>query len=82
MEEKVKIQKWGNDFGINIPLFIINELSLKEGNYLKIKDIDNKIIIEPEKTVSFNLSDMLNEITDNNLHNFIDWGKPEGNEIW
>jgi antitoxin MazE len=83
METKVKIQKWGNDLGINIPPVIANGLSLKEGLYVNIHDNGNRIIIEPSKpNVSYNLIDMLNEMTENNVHHCIETGKPTGNEIW
>ena len=83
METRIRIQKWGNDLGISIPLVIANELSLKEGLYMNIHDNGNKIIIEPVKPDnSYNLTDMLSKITENNIHNSIDTGIPIGNEIW
>jgi len=82
MVAKVKIQKWGNDLGVSIPLMIVNEMSLSEGRYVKIQDYENKIIIEPLKSEAYNLNDMLCEITENNIHHSIDWGTPVGNEIW
>ena len=56
MEARIKIQKWGNDLGINIPTMIAN--------------------------ISYNLTDMLSEITENNIHRCIETGTPTGNEIW
>ena len=83
MEASVKIQKWGNDLGINIPSIIANELSLREGLYVSIHEIGNRIIIEPSKpNISYNLTDMLSKITENNTHGCIETGMPIGNEIW
>ena len=83
MEAVVKIQKWGNDLGINIPPVIANELSLKEGLYVSVYENGNRIIIEPSKmNVSYNLKDMLNGITKNNVHRGIETGIAVGNEIW
>jgi antitoxin MazE len=83
MEAKIKIQKWGNDLGINIPPFIANGLSLREGLYVSVYEQENKIIIEPSKpNISYNLSDMLCEMTENNIHRCIETGSPIGNEIW
>ena len=83
MEARVKIQKWGNNLSISIPQVIASELSLREGLYMNIHDKGNKIIIEPdEPTGSYNLTDMLNEITENNTHQAVDTGIPVGNEIW
>jgi antitoxin component of MazEF toxin-antitoxin module len=51
MEARIKIQKWGNDLGINIPMVIANALSLREGLYVSVKDNGDRIIIEPLKRV-------------------------------
>lgn len=84
MEAKIKIQKWGNNLGISIPQGIAIGLSLREGLYVNIQDKDNKIIIESAKSPnsSYNLTDMINQITENNSHHAIDTGTPLGKEIW
>ena len=73
MEAKVKIQKWGNDLGISFPMVIVNELSLREGLYVNVQNNGNEAIIKPIKPNSYNLTDMLNEITENNVHHSIEW---------
>jgi antitoxin component of MazEF toxin-antitoxin module len=83
MEAKVKIQKWGNGLGINITMIVAKGLSLREGLYVSVQEKGSRIIIEPSKTnVSYNLTDMLSEITENNFHHCIETGMPIGNEIW
>ena len=83
METRIKIQKWGNDLGINIPTVIANGLSLKEGLYVTMHENGSRIIIEPAKAnVSYYLNDMLSEITEDNIHHCIETGRPTGNEIW
>jgi len=81
METKVKIQKWGSDLGISIPIIMLNNMMLNEGNCVNIQDYKNKIIIEPIKKNSYNLSDLLSDINENNIHQPIEWGEPVGNEI-
>jgi antitoxin component of MazEF toxin-antitoxin module len=83
MDTMIKIQKWDNELGINIPPVIANGLSLKEGLYVSIKENRSRIIIEPPNAnASYNLADMLNEITEDNIHHCIETGIPAGNEIW
>jgi antitoxin MazE len=83
MEARIQIKKWGNDLGINIPRTIANGLSLSEGHYVRVQENGNRIIIETSRLdVSYNLSDMLNEITQNNIHHSIETGIPVGKEIW
>ena len=77
------IQKIGSDLGINIPKLIVKELSLREGLYVNVYGNGNRIIIDTVKpNVSFNLSDMMDQISENNIHRSIDTGAPTGNEIW
>jgi len=83
MEAKIRIQKWGNGLRINIPTVIANGLSLREGIYVNVQKIRNRIILEPSKTdISYSLTDMLSEMTENNIHQCIETGAPLGNEIW
>ncbi|MFP3040674.1 AbrB/MazE/SpoVT family DNA-binding domain-containing protein [Treponema primitia] len=74
------IKKWGNSLGIRIPNLIIRELALKDGSLVEIKDRGNEIIIKPKRKKQ--LSEMLDEITEENLHREIKTGSPVGNEIW
>ena len=83
MESTIKIRKWGDDFGISIPSLIASEFSLKEGIYVTVHNVGKKIVIEPPQSDgSYTLSEMLDKITEDNIHNCIDTGIPKGNEIW
>jgi len=83
MATRTKIRKWGNGLGINIPQIIANELSLKEGLYVRVHEYGNRIIIEPSsQDTAYSLTEMLSEITENNVHNCIETGTPIGNELW
>ena len=74
------IQKWGNSLGIRIPNFIVRELSLQNGLVVDIKDNGNEIIIRPVK--KSRLSEMLEKINDDNIHQEVETTGPVGNEIW
>jgi len=80
---RIKIQKWGNRLGIGIPYGIANGMSLIEGLDMNIQNNGNKIIIEPIETENpYVLANMLDKITENNIHHSIETGMPVGNEIW
>ena len=74
------LQKWGNSLGIRIPNLIVRELSLKNGSVVDINDNGNEIIIKPVK--KNRLSEMLEKINDENIHQEIKTTGPVGNEIW
>ena len=75
-----KIHKWGNSLGIRIPTNIVKDLSLKNGSLIDLEKEADKIIIRPRKMEE--LYDLLNLISDENLHSEIDFGESEGDEIW
>jgi antitoxin MazE len=77
---KAVIKKWGNSLGIRIPKVIVNDLSLKDGTIIEIDEQDDKIILYTKK--QYLLDNMLEKITNNNLHSEIISGKSTGNEIW
>jgi antitoxin component of MazEF toxin-antitoxin module len=83
METKVKIERWGDGLGINIPAIIAREWALREGHYVNVQETGHRMIIEfPRPSISYNLNEMLSHITENNLHHSIETGSPTGNEIW
>jgi antitoxin MazE len=73
------IRKWGNSLGRRIPNLIVRELSLKDGSFVEIKDMGNKIIIKPKEKNK--LSDMLKVINEQNIHGEIETNGPVGKEI-
>lgn len=75
-----KLQKWGNSLGVRIPKSIIEKVNLAENDELIIEQQDGKIVIFPAKK-TLSLSDMMDQVTPENLHREDDF-KPEGNEVW
>lgn len=76
---EVVIKKWGNSLGVRIPKMIANDLNLKDGAAVDIKDLNGQIIISPKQ---YTLQDMLKLIDASNIHNEIDTGNSVGNESW
>jgi antitoxin MazE len=74
------IEKWGNGLGIKIPNFLIHTMKLKDGAFVKIKDVGQEIYILPQPKKR--LVAMLDGITEANMHEPVDTGASIGNEIW
>ena len=74
------VQKWGNSLGIRIPNLIVREFSLKNGSVVNISDNGNEIVIKPVR--KNRLSEMLDKINDQNLHQEVETTGPVGKEIW
>jgi len=85
------ITKWGNSKGIRIPKPYLENLGLNENDVVNISINDDTIIIKkPSKRKSieqrfeeFYGTDFESAL-EKNPYNFelLDWGKPEGDEIW
>jgi len=77
-----KIQKWGNSQGIRLPKAILENVNMSEGDYVEIVIHDGVIIIKSvagkRKTIYELFSDYEGDYTPDE----IDWGEPEGDEIW
>jgi len=72
------IKKWGNSLGVRIPNHLVRELALKDGSFVDISDKGKTIIIKPLQ--KNNLSAMLKNITEQNIHKEIDFGGLVGKE--
>ena len=54
---KIRIQKWGNSYGIRIPSNIIKSLNIKVNDVLDIEQIDKKIVISISDKNKISLSE-------------------------
>lgn len=81
-----KVSKWGNSYGIRIPKEIIKSLQITEDTEVNLIETKGKIEIEPikqnKKESKYTLKELCDQITDENRHEVIDWGKPMGREVW
>ena len=79
----IKISKWGNGQGIRIPKSVLELLKWKkddelemivEGGNLKVKKFEK----EKRKTIK----ELFANYDENYEKHEIDWGQPQGKEIW
>ena len=89
MTSKTRIKKWGNSFGIIIPKATLAQLHVNhpDGQELEMRVVNNKLVLEPQR-----LPDSIDELFagfDYEKYNQslkenaeVDFGKPEGDELW
>ncbi len=77
-----KIQKWGNSLALRIPKVYADEAGLGNNSPVEIQVVNGEIRIIPVHKPYYELDDLLEGMTDDNLHSEVDWGKPEGKEAW
>ncbi|MCK5853095.1 AbrB/MazE/SpoVT family DNA-binding domain-containing protein [bacterium] len=75
------VTKWGNSLGIRLPASIANQVKITDGTKVNLILKKNKIEIVPLKPEKYSLDDMLNNISDDNLHSEIETGESLGVEI-
>ena len=78
---KTKVQKWGNSLGLRIPKIFAQEARIDDGSSVDIKIEGKKLVIKSLRA-SFNLDDLLVQVTPQNIHEEIDTGQNIGKEVW
>ncbi|HWM90121.1 MAG TPA: AbrB/MazE/SpoVT family DNA-binding domain-containing protein [Thermoanaerobaculia bacterium] len=77
-----KIQRWGNSLAVRIPKAFALDVGLEEDAAVELSVSDGDLIISPIEPRSFTLSQLLAQITDDNLHQEVETGPAVGNEVW
>lgn len=75
-----KVQKWGNSLGLRIPKAFAEEVRIEEGTAVDLSVSDGQLIFRPIQQRSYELADLLVEVTDENLHTEIATGEPRRRE--
>lgn len=78
---KTKISKWGNSVALRIPKSFAQQVNLQEGTPVDLKIEKDQLVISPQKQKP-DLKSLLSEVNEDNLHEEIDFGEPEGKEVW
>lgn len=73
----VTVAKWGNSLALRIPQSFAAQLGVKENSKVSLELIGDRLIIKRGQT----LDEMLAMVTDENKHQLIDFGAPQGKEI-
>ncbi|MBR3523992.1 MAG: AbrB/MazE/SpoVT family DNA-binding domain-containing protein [Bacilli bacterium] len=79
---ELRLQKWGNSYGIRIPSSIIKSLDLNLNDLMDIKEEDDRIIISKSKKQKISLEKLFEQYNGSNLAKDFSWDEPQGREIW
>lgn len=79
---RTSIQKWGNSLAIRLPKPLAEQAQLAQGALVELKVIDDAIRIELVAPTEYTLDALLDAVTPDNLHEAIDTGDPQGQEVW
>jgi antitoxin MazE len=79
---KTTVKKWGNSAAVRIPSAVMQTVRLQLDEVVEVREEEGRIVIEPLRQKTFLLDDLLKGITSKNLHQAVDFGRPEGKEVW
>ena len=79
---RVSVRKWGNSPAVRIPISIMHAAHLKIDQAMEIHEERGRVIIEPVIEKDLSLSQLLDGVRADNLHEEVDFGGPMGREIF
>lgn len=79
---KTKVQRWGNSLAVRIPKTFAEEVGLKDDSSVEMRLFKGGLLLEPSSTWEPALAELLDAVTDSNLHDEIHTGPAQGSEAW
>ena len=81
---QVHICKWGNSLGFRIPRGIADSMDIQAGDVLELTPAQGGLLLKKAKrdNKQYALADILDSFVPGSVHAEVDFGKPQGNEIW
>jgi len=73
------VQAWGNSLGVRIPSIYAKKLKLQKGETVTFELMSDQIILKKNKD---SLENLVNQISEENLHKETPVGSVIGNEVW
>jgi antitoxin MazE len=78
---KSQLVKWGNSTAIRIPKDVLSKAGMQEGDIVEFGAKKGVVLAKLVKN-RFKLSELVEGITPDNIHEETDSGEAEGNESW
>ena len=77
---RVNVKKWGNSTAVRIPAAIVEAADFRIDDTVDVRVEDGKVVIELVREADYDLDELLDRITPENLHEAVDFGGPVGKE--
>lgn len=79
---QTKIKKWGNSLALRIPKSFALHANLRQDELVDLSIDKERIIITPIGEKEYSLDELLEGVSESNLHGEFETGAPVGKEIW
>lgn len=75
------IKKWGNSASVRIPAAIMEAAELQLDMPVDVREEGGNVVIVPLRRPEYDLADLVEAITADNLHDSVDFGDAMGKEL-
>jgi len=79
---KSRVHKWGNSLALRIPKSFAIEVGLRNDSAVEIALESGRLIVTPVAEPELTLVQLLEQVTENNVHGEVDSGPVQGKETW
>ena len=79
---KMVLKKWGNSAAVRIPASVMAAASLGLDQLVDVREEGGRIVIEPIKADPYELEALLDRMRPETFPEDIDFGPPQGREVW
>lgn len=76
------VKKWGNSAAVRIPASVLEAARMELDQYVDVREERGRIVIEAKHKKEFELAQLVDGITADNMHAPVDTGAAIGREAW
>ena len=79
MGAKSHVSRWGSSLAVRIPKALAEQWGVEEGSAIEMFAEGGDIVLRKR---SYDLAELVDGISPGALHPEVDWGAPQGDEVW
>jgi antitoxin MazE len=79
---KARVQKWGNSLALRIPRSFAAEARIQQDAEVDLSLEEGRLVITPVAPPKQTLEQLLEQVTEHNLHQEVEAGPGIGRELW
>jgi antitoxin MazE len=79
---RATVRKWGNSAAVRIPASVMQAMRLALDEAVDVREEAGRIVIEPVWQKTYDLRKLLKAISAKNRHKTVEFGPPQGREVW
>ncbi len=73
------VSRWGSSLAVRIPKALAEQWGVEEGSAIELFAEGDDIVLRKR---SYDLADLVADMGPENTHPEVDWGEPQGDEVW